>query len=213
MAAGTFTTATLTADDSVLSKLKVGDTYYKCTAAGTTYFSSTRAYGPWEFSFFKATPATGTAYIKFLSQGPVTPVADSGYGLIIATNRSIAVSEYASGTGHTKLTTGSNYLSATATWHSYRITRTIAGSFNVFIKGGDFGDTYGLVPAFEGLGTNPFTDTTYTTSSYMVFDFDVGDGFLWTRDERTTSLGACQYGVNPLLLPVPKTNNAVSLTV
>jgi hypothetical protein len=50
-----------------------------------------------------------------------------------------------------------------------------ADTFAVFIKGGDFGDTYTLVDTTGGSGSNPVTDSTYTTSEYIVADLDAGD--------------------------------------
>jgi len=50
-----------------------------------------------------------------------------------------------------------------------------ADTFAVFIKGGEFGDIYTLVDTTGGSGTNPITDSTYTTSQYLVTDLDNGD--------------------------------------
>ncbi|NCP72303.1 hypothetical protein GW835_02840 [archaeon] len=48
-------------------------------------------------------------------------------------------------------------------------------TFAVFIKGGEFGDDWTLVDTTGGSGTNPVTDSTYTTSNYFVADLDAGD--------------------------------------
>jgi len=50
-----------------------------------------------------------------------------------------------------------------------------ADTFAVFIKGGEFGDQYQLVDTTGGSGSNPVTDSTYTTSQYLVTDLDSGD--------------------------------------
>lgn len=50
-----------------------------------------------------------------------------------------------------------------------------ADTFAVFIKGGSFGDDWTLVSTAGGSGTNPVTDSTYTTSEYFVLDLDAGD--------------------------------------
>lgn len=50
-----------------------------------------------------------------------------------------------------------------------------ANTFAVFIKGGSFGDDWTLVDTTGGSGTNPVTDSTYTTSNYFVADLDQND--------------------------------------
>ena len=52
-----------------------------------------------------------------------------------------------------------------------------ANTFAVFIKGGAFGNNYTLVSTAGGSGTNPVTDSTYTSSNYFVLDMDPGDRF------------------------------------
>ena len=59
-----------------------------------------------------------------------------------------------------------------------RSSLTIAGVFTVFVKGGLFTQTEGyngwtlVTPV---VGTNPITDTTYTSSNYLVLDLDARD--------------------------------------
>jgi hypothetical protein len=48
-------------------------------------------------------------------------------------------------------------------------------TFAVFIKGGSFGSEWTLVDTTGGSGSNPVTDSTYTTSNFMVCDLDSGD--------------------------------------
>lgn len=213
MAAGTFITTTLAADDSVLRSLKSGDQYYKCTASGTTDFISTKAYGTWEFSVFKSVPLVGNLQIKFISEDQLAPsTTDSGYILTLSFGGNLQFTKYVSGTPTSLFLSNAAYLSlTTATWYSIKIVRSAGGTFTISIKGGDFGDVYTLVSV--NTGSNPVVDTTHTSSSYMVFDMDAGDGFMWTPDERRTSVGGTQYGVNPLIKAVPKTAGAVNLTV
>lgn len=53
-----------------------------------------------------------------------------------------------------------------------------AYTFATFIKGGSFGtDSWTLVDPTGGSGTNPVTDSAYTTSEYFVTDLDAGDTF------------------------------------
>ena len=210
MAAGTFTTATLAADDSVLSNLKAGDSFYRCTAAGTVDFFSSKAYGVWEFSYMRALGTGPVTAIRFISQDQLFLSSDDGYTFLVSPLGVLGLSLYVTGTPTELFTTATGYLTI-GTWYSIKVDRSDGGTFKVSIKGGDFGDIYTrIVPSS---GSNPVNDTTFTNSIYMVFSLGVGDGFLWTPDERTTSVGGTQYGVNPLILPVPNTTNAVSLTV
>jgi len=50
-----------------------------------------------------------------------------------------------------------------------------ADTFATFIRGGNFGSSYTLVDTTGGSGTNPVTDSTYTTSNFFVTDLDAGD--------------------------------------
>jgi len=50
-----------------------------------------------------------------------------------------------------------------------------ADTFAVFIKGGTFGNRWTLVNTTGGSGSNPITNSLYTTSNYFVFNAGVGD--------------------------------------
>ncbi len=52
-----------------------------------------------------------------------------------------------------------------------------ADTFAVFIKGGDFGNTYNLVSTTGGSGSNPVFSDTYQTSEYFCTDLDENDEF------------------------------------
>jgi len=54
-------------------------------------------------------------------------------------------------------------------WYTTKITRTYAGVFTIYTKGGSFGNTYRLISASGGSGSNPCTDIAYTVSQYFVF--------------------------------------------
>jgi len=216
MAAGTYTVSQLTTDDPVLSNLRVGGKYYKCTAAGTTSFFSTKAYGDWEFSVLKATPATGDLRIDIIGLCPITPgVIDDGYFLLYTDSGRLDFHRMTNGFGHPLFATAASYLSlVTPTWYSIKVKRRSGGVFTMYVRGGVFGDSY-IKASLVGsiVGSNPITDNNHTSSSIMELDFDVGDGFMWTPDERVTSVNAGLFGANPFIPPIPKTNGAVSITV
>jgi hypothetical protein len=63
-----------------------------------------------------------------------------------------------------------------------------ANTFAVFIRGGSYGNTetgWTLADPSGGSGSNPVTDSTYTTSEYLVVDADAGDRItnIITRNE------------------------------
>jgi hypothetical protein len=60
------------------------------------------------------------------------------------------------------------YLSESGTWHSIKFTRSNDGAFTFYADNT-------LVDVSGGSGTNPTTDTTITSSRYIVFDLDAGD--------------------------------------
>ena len=211
MAAGSFTSTQLTADDAVLSRLRVGDKYYKCTSDGDLGFFSSRAYGIFDFSFFKADPTTGSTLMKFISLDQLEPAtSDDGYVLNYALSGLISFTKYSSGVPASLFLTAVGYLSTTtATWYSFRVQRADNGTFSVLVKGGDLGDEYIIVPV--STGSNPVLNTTFTRSMYMVFNMDAGDVLMWTPDERITNSNIGLYGANPIVVPVPKTSGAVAL--
>ena len=212
MAAGTFTTATLTADDAVLSNLKVGDTYYKCTAAGFTSFFHSQAYGKWEFSWKKVADAAGSLIIKFISQDQLEPAnSDNGY-YVLHGNKTFTFAKLVAGAPETLFSSNNTIMpDSSNTWYSLRVQRSIDNFFYVFLKGGEFGDNYSLLTATSG--SNPVQDSEFTSGDYITLSVAVGDGFMWTPDERLTSIGGTQFGVNPLIEAIPKTAGAVSLNV
>lgn len=134
-------------------------------ASGVAYVPSTRAYGTWEFTLQHSGASTTRAV--FLSGAIGT--AGPGYYLEIDSSEAVKIVEQPGATTHFSTTTG--YVAA-ATDYEFRITRTLAGEFTTYIRGGAYSD-WTLVAA--DTGTNPFTDTTHTASSYFCVDLDAGD--------------------------------------
>ena len=137
--------------------------------AGLAYINQDKAYGTWEFDIYNY----DTSVVKIISNGFVSGSVQ-GYDIVIGS------------TGYVKLrilndgalelfNTGTSYISAN-TDYRIKITRSLAGVFTAYIKGGTFGwDSWTTVSVAGGSGSNPVTDNTYTTSNYLVADLDDTD--------------------------------------
>lgn len=139
------------------------------TTAGTVYTPSDVAYGEWEFDLYKGGESNYTRVYfirtdKDSATGSYAVVLDSSERFMIHKNGSVTDMGYSA----------ASYITNN-TWYRIKITRSPVGLFSIYIKGGDFGDDYVLVDVTGGLGSNPVTNNTYTTSSYFVADLDPGD--------------------------------------
>lgn len=148
-----------------------GTKYLECTSAGTKPFQSDTAYGEWEFYAYVN---AGSPSITILSDRNAAYQQSNSYNLYLFNGDDIRLYRSTVGGNVLLFRTAPSYIS-TNTWYKIKTTRTTDGEFTVYIKGGDFGDTYQLVDVTEGSGTNPVTDTTYTESKFFVVDNDVGD--------------------------------------
>jgi hypothetical protein len=173
---GTYTVQEHTAADATLG-INVGDKYAKCTSPGQAYFQSEQAYGTWEFDVYKASDASSLWVI--LTSNDKSPLTIGGYDLRISSSEAVQLAS-----------TASLYLFESAvsyvninTLYRFKVTRTHAGVFTVYIKGGSFGSDWTLVSA-EGSGTNPVTNASYTTSEYSginAFANDQVSNFKYTK--------------------------------
>jgi len=140
--------------------------------AGIAYINQDKAYGTWEFDFNKVGDGH-VIRIQFISDD-IDYATGEGYMLAISSNEGIYLYS-ADGIGGfpTLFGTAVSYTTIN-TDYRIKITRSLAGVFTVYIKGGTFGwDDWTTVVADSG--SNPVTDNTYTTSSYLVADLDDGD--------------------------------------
>ena len=213
MAAGTFVTGALTADDPVISELKAGTKYYECTVAGElSFFSSTT--DRWDISVYRPSSPGGIMALGFMALDNLTYIPSySGTAYVLRPNGASGLDffKYVSGSYATELFDTAASYQPEGSWYSYRIQRQTSGVINILTKGGSFGDEYVKIVIVSG--SNPILDTSITRSVYINCLFWVGDRFMWTPDERLTGIGGTQYGVNPLIEEVPKAAGAVSLTV
>ena len=148
------------------------------SSAGASYVSSTQAYGTWEFDFYKGTQANFVFNYFINADTTISGGTSDGYEIYFNDAERIWFSKKVAGVETTLVKTASSYIS-NSTWYRLKVTRSTAGVFTMYIKGGVYGDidgsTWTTVDVTGGAGTNPFTDTTHTTSAYMVADLDVGD--------------------------------------
>ena len=169
-------------------RLPIGTKYLENTTAGTIAIQSKSAYGSWEFDVNFSLPTY--SYLAIIS--PIANPASNTimyYALSKTSSNELRMKSGAS----VILLTASSYLDLD-TWYRLKVARLKsagtfasivpsmtttypADTFAVFIKGGSFGDDYQLVSTTGGSGTNPVTDSTYTTSEYFVADLDAGDRF------------------------------------
>lgn len=146
------------------------------TTAGTAYTPSDVAYGEWEFDVYKAGDAN-TMSINFISKDPSAWNVGTNESYLLYFNNVEGiglVKGTAPGSADYKFKTADSYISNN-TWYRIKVTRSTAGVFTVYIKGGSFGDDYVLMDVTGGSGANPVTDNTYTISNYFVAGMNAGD--------------------------------------
>lgn len=158
-------------NNSVANPLSSNQYSLLCGTAGVIYIACAQAYGTWEFDLYKG----GTANIlgmAFIGDATVSQYATSGYRFGFDSGEEIAMSRRT--TTSALFTTATSYISI-QTWYRVKITRSGLGVFTVYIKGGTFGADYIQVSVVGGIGANPSTDNTHTTSVYFLLDIDAGD--------------------------------------
>lgn len=163
-----------------LPTLTKGSKYLECVTAGVLAIPSNQAFGTWEFDWYKG--ADGNySYIYFVSNNLTELISGvaNNYRIGIQATENIQLAKWTGGTPAVLSNTANSYV-ANNTWYRTKITRSIAGVFTTLIKGGTFTPTAGydgwtLVSVTGGSGANPATDTTYTTSNYMLLNLKAGD--------------------------------------
>jgi len=145
--------------------------YIESVADGVISTQSKSAYGTWEFEVYKGADAN-VSRIQFIDDNKTGGDA-GGYDFRLENNETIKLAK----TGVAVLfETAASYIQNN-TWYKVRITRTLDGEFTVYIKSDEDNnfEDWTLVDPTGGSGTNPVTDTAYTTSNYFVPDLDTGD--------------------------------------
>jgi len=133
--------------------------YIRCNVAGVMSIPSTQAYGEWYFDFYKGADAN-TMEVAFIASAVGDQTTYNGY-----------------------------FFRFFGTGESVRISRSTIGSASVFtayVKGGVYGNIWTLISVAGGVGTNPVTDNTYTTSIYLTFKAMAGDRIANVRFKLST---------------------------
>jgi len=168
--------------DTLTNPLSSNRYNLKCTTAGVIYIPCNQAYGSWEFDIYKKSDAN-QIIVSFISR-PSSARATGSYSLLLWSDERAYLNRNTTDFFYTN----ASYF-ANSTWYRIKITRNWNGQFYVYIKGGSFGSNYVLVSVTGGVGANPATDNTYTSSNYFVLDSDA--------DDRITNI-QCEYGEGSL---------------
>lgn len=125
------------------------------------------AYGTWEWWQYKTAGATWPI-ISFISSDAVQPAdsAQNGYIIQIQSTEEILLRKNTGGAPYTTLFSTAAATMPNDTWVKFTITRSAANLFSVYMND---------VLLTAATGSNPVTDSTHTTSNYMVLDLDAGD--------------------------------------
>jgi hypothetical protein len=160
-----------------LETMTNGTKYLENVSSGVIGIPSNTAYGSYEFDWYKGADSN-TFALAIVNNKNITWGGDLGgsYWFQVSSNESLRLLK---GNVSDIMNTANSYI-ANNTWYRVRITRSTAGVFTMLIKGGAFTPTAGydgwtLVSVSGGSGTNPVTDTTTTTSSYLVIQASTGD--------------------------------------
>jgi hypothetical protein len=138
------------------------------TSNGVAYIPSETAYGSWEFNFRLG--SGGNHYISFIDTNNTGSSGFTGYYLLFnSSNRIYLAKANAGGSIEYMFNTADNYV-ALDTDYKLKITRSLAGDFAIYIKGGEYGwDDWILVDdSITG-------ELDYTISSYFNTEFRAGD--------------------------------------
>jgi len=124
------------------------------------------AYGEWEFWVYKGADAN-TMNLSIVSDviGALDGAGRDGYTLFLSSAEAVGILESTNGVVTYPSFSANSYFTIN-TWYKVKITRSALGEFSYYLDD---------VLVTAGTGTNPFTDTTTTTSRYIQLDLDVGD--------------------------------------
>jgi hypothetical protein len=130
------------------------------------------AYGTWEFWFNKA--AGSNLEVMLVANKKTTRATSgmNGYLFYASTTEQIGLYTVINGSASALMLSAASYFTD-STWYQAKITRTTEGVFSLYLRAE--GQPYSLVSVSGGSGSNPATNTIYTTSNYYTIDNDAGD--------------------------------------
>lgn len=167
----------------------------ECTTAGLLYMPTSlyrfaspteAAYGLFDFLVNKGAEGN-TTDVLFVASVAGGQAAGGQAAYLVRINSSEAV---ALNTQSATLCRSANSAISVGTWNRIHVARTPTGSFSIYLNGT-------LMSVAGGAGTNPVTDTSNTTSDYVVLDLDAGDKILWASEDGQWGL-AKHLGVLPV---------------
>lgn len=171
---GSFKIGELASQDSVLKDLKRGTKYLECTSVGDIHHSSTQAVGTWLIGLYKK--GAGTSCHFQLVENVHKDWQDSsfnGYILSITSTEKIILGKITGGSYSEIMGSAAAYVENEKNYE-IKVTRTTAGVFTIYARGGSLGANWVQVPA--STGSNPVTDNTYMTTVGLGFSPDsIGD--------------------------------------
>jgi len=142
-----------------------GTKYLECVTAGIIAIPSKQAYGTWEFDWYKGADSNALLIYLINSNTKVPDSAIGAYRVYYTSAEKFEFSKHNLATPSTLISTVASYLNIN-NWYRIKITRSLAGVWTAYIKGGN--NTWITISVVGGSGTNPVTDNTYTTSEYIL---------------------------------------------
>lgn len=139
-----------------------------CTVPPSGFNSSPTeaAYGTWEFTLKKVNGAGGFLFVFIASDDDDwNGATQNGYTIHIDGGERVRLRKITNGTLADIFYTNTGFVELD-TYYTYRITRSNLGEWTGYILGGAYTEWTLITPA---VGTNPSTDNTFTTASYLVF--------------------------------------------
>jgi len=133
---------------------------------------STQAYGEWSFIMDRYQTNTTRVLLIGSDNADVTGGTQNGYYFISGNSGQVTLSKVTAGAG-VSLFQSAGGVMVTGTRYKVRVTRNVAGVFSTYLTDMDSGSPEFLVTAITG--TNPVTDTSFSTSNYLVIQGDQYD--------------------------------------
>ena len=143
-----------------------GMKYLECTAVGSVVFPTDQAYGEWEWDWYKT--ELGDIQVSLFNDNKEAGSDTGRYRLDVLGSEGIRFV-----VDDTVLTSTSTGYIDINTWYRFKVTRTLDGEFYFYIKGGSFGNNDWTL--IESTFTNPITNNTYNSGSYLIVYSKVGD--------------------------------------
>jgi|GEM_PF-5904562 len=169
----TVQSGTFAVNNSVANPLSANQYSLVCNTAGIISIPSYQSVGLWEFDWYKENDANHLD-VLFMNDRIGGNTTQNGYELSIFNTESVRLIKRTAGVYTGLLLTNTGYI-ANNTWYRIKIEKTTTGKFTIWLKGGSFGTDYVLISVTGGSGTNPVSDSTFTSSNYFVLDLDAGD--------------------------------------